>query len=116
VISDTRDLNGRVVEATADNALATVTIAAVAGVRHFVTGIYVSFSAAATAAYKTLQLKYGTTVIANFTFDPLKESLSCRIPFPNAVHGDYNQAVSVELSASGTGGVVGQLKVFTFSQ
>ena len=115
MISDTRFLNGRVVQATADNALATVTIPATPSARHFVSGIVVSFSAAPAAAYKTLQLKFGTTVVADFTFDPLKEAL-VRIPFPTDVHGDYNQAVSVELAASGTGGVIGQLKVFTYSQ
>lgn len=115
MISDTRLLNGRVVQAVADNGLATVTLAAVQAVRHFVCGIVVSWSAAPTAAYKTLQLKFGVALIADFTFDPLKDSLF-RIPFPVDVHGDYNQAVSVELSASGTGGVIGQLKVFTYSE
>ena len=116
MISDTRFLNGRVVQATADNALTTVTIPAAGGVRHFVAGIMASFSAAPAAGLKTLQLKYGTTVIADFTFDPTKEDLAVNVPFPVDVHGDYNQAVSVELQASGTPAVIGQLKVFTYSQ
>jgi len=115
VISDTSLLNGKVVEATADNALATAAFAAIAAVRHFITGIIVAFSGATgVPVYKTLQIKFGTTVVANFDFDSTKEAL-VRIPLPSPIHGDYNQAVSVELGASGTGGVIGKVKLFGYS-
>lgn len=116
LVTQTSVLNGRVLaEATADNGIATASVAAVVGARHFMTGVICSWSAAPAAAYKTLTVKLGTSAVALFTFDPLKDGLM-QIPFPSPIHGDYNQAVSVELSASGTGGVSGRVTLFGFTQ
>jgi hypothetical protein len=110
-------LNARVLaeSSAVDNNVATATAAAVVGVRHFMTGVIVSFSAAPAAAYKTITVKLGTTAVANFAFDPLKAPLVI-IPFPSPIHGDYNQAVSAVLSASGTGGVTGTVTLFGWDQ
>lgn len=110
-------LNARVIESgAADNALATATATAILAARHFIRGLGVTWSAAPTAAYKTIQVKFGTTVILNIIFDPLKDGESGRmIPLPSVIHGDFNQAVSAELSASGTGGVTGRVQLFVAS-
>lgn len=116
-IEATQHLNGKVTESSAaDNALATATVAAVGNVRHFIKGFGISWSAAPAAAYKVLQIKFGTTVVANIIFDPLKDGPSgCEITLPAHIHGDFNQAVSAELSASGTGGVTGRVSLYTYS-
>lgn len=117
MIGDTRILNGKVTESSAaDNALATATVAAVGNVRHFVSGFGVSWSAAPTAAYKQVQIKFGTTVVATFIFDPLKDGMSgCEVTLPVPIHGDFNQAVSAELIASGTPTVTGRVRLYTSS-
>ena len=110
-------LNARVLaeSAAVDNNTATATAAAIAGMRHFMTGVIVSFSAAPAAAYKTITINVGSTAVANLTFDPLK-SAQVTIVFPSPIHGDYGGAVSAVLSASGTGAVTGRITLFGWSQ
>jgi hypothetical protein len=92
-------LNGRPVQGSiATNAVATATAAAILGVRHFVTGIDADYSPAV-AAIKTVTLKFGTTVMFVWRWDFSKGPFIRNLPLP--VHGDYNQAVSVELEAGG---------------
>jgi hypothetical protein len=106
---------GVLAEDATSNGMASASIAGVVGARHFMTGVIVSWTAAPTAAYKTLTVKFGSTTVAIFRFDPLKHGL-VKIPFEPPIHGDYGQEVSVELSASGTGGVSGRATLFGFTQ
>lgn len=105
------ELNGRAVEsADTDNALATCTVGAVMNMRHYIGRIFADFSAAPAAGFKTIQIKTGTVVILNIRWNP-----ALSMPLWLDLHwlkGDYNQAVSAELAASGTGGVLGRVKLF----
>ena len=106
-------LNGKPVQsATADNATATVTLAATSGTRHFIGSIEADYSASV-ALIKTITLKFGTTAVFVWRWDFAKGPFARGLGF--AVHGDYGEAVSVELEASGTGGVTGRVGVFTMS-
>lgn len=108
-------LNGKPTESSgADNALATATVGAVLACRTFITGIKAGYSAAPAAGFKIIQIKFGTTVVLNLEWDPTK-SAPLWFGFPGHVHGDYNQAVSAELAASGTGGVLGRVALFTYT-
>jgi hypothetical protein len=101
-------LNGRAVQSGAvDNATATATAVAVTGVRHFVSGIDADYIDATVTSYKTITLKFGTTTIFVWRWDFAKGPFIRNLPVP--VHGDYNQAVSVELEASGVGGKTGRV-------
>lgn len=105
-------LGGRVVESSdADNALATATVGAVLGIRHFILGVAADYSTVQAAAIKLIQIKFGTTVVLNIRFNSATDPWFMRkLPVP--IHGDYNQAVSAELQASGTGGQLGRVKLF----
>lgn len=108
-------LNGKVTESSgADNALATATVGAVLACRHFITGIAADYSAAPAAGFKVIQVKFGTTVILNIIWNPALQ-MPLWFGFPGHIHGDYNQAVSAELAASGTGAVLGRVKLFTYT-
>jgi hypothetical protein len=103
-------LNGAAVQsATADNAIATVTLAATQGVRHFIAGIDADYSVAV-ALIKTITLKFGATTVFVWRWDFSKGPFQRN--FPVAVHGDYNQAVTVELEAAGNGGQTGRVGVW----
>lgn len=115
MINLTQILNGKVVESsTADNAVATATVTAAGSVRHYIRGVWAGFSAAPAAGYKIIQIKFGTTVMLNIEWNPALYTPFDK-PFPCDIHGDYNQAVSAELAASGTGGVLGRVKLFVYS-
>lgn len=103
-------LNGAAAQSnTADNATATVTLAAITGARHWIGSVEADYSAAV-ALIKTVTLKFGTTAVFIWRWDFSKGPFARGLGF--AVHGDYGQAVSVELEASGTGGVTGRVGVF----
>ena len=105
----------RVAESSdADNALATVTLAAVVGIRHNLYWITADYSAAPTAAFKLIQVKYGTTVVKNIRWNAALH-MPLLIPLPVPPHGETGQQVSVELAASGTGGVTGRVGVVVSS-
>lgn len=90
--------------ATADNALATANRPAVAGERHYITGVSASFNAA--AAGKLLEILDGATVIwRGYVHDHLSVS------FAQPIGGTAGAAVSARLTASGTLGVVGAVSV-----
>lgn len=114
--SDTRLLNGRAILATADNALATATAAAMPNMRHFVAGVAISYSAAGPAGIATVQIKLGTTVVLTLSFDRVTGFAGKIFPLPVDIHGDFNQAVSAELSATGTGGVIGSVTLFVSTE
>lgn len=82
-------------EANADNAAATASKAAGgAGVKHYVTSVSGSFSAAAVG--KELQLKDGSTVIGRWYVHN-----QLHVTFPVPVEITANTAVSAVLAASG---------------
>jgi len=97
--------NGWVATDSKDNALATASKAAATDKTHVLTGVFASFSAAIT---KLLQIKDGSTVIAehyivNAEFIPLN------------IKGTAGNAVSAELAASGTGGTIGKVNITGFT-
>jgi hypothetical protein len=108
--------DGRFVESTdTDNATAIATVAAIAGVRHFLGSIQADYSAAPAAGFKTIVVKYGTTTIRTIRWSPTLE-MPFRIVFATELpHGDNGQQISVELGASGTGGVTGRVGVVVSS-
>lgn len=104
-------LNGRAVQSdVADNATATATLAAVVGVRHAIVGIDADYSTSA-PTNKTITLKFGGVAKFVWRWDFTKGPFVRNLPVP--WHPDYNQAVTVELEASGTGGVTGRVGVWT---
>lgn len=112
---DIQLLNGKVVEsAGTDNALATATVGAVSGCRNFITGIKAGYSLAVASAIKVIQVKLNGVVVLNIEWDPSKLTPGW-FPFPSPIHGDYNQAVSAELAASGTPGTLGRVAIFGFT-
>lgn len=100
--------------ATADNATATVTLAAVAGKGYVVTGILATFSAAPAAAAKVVTLTWyegGTakTLVLNAL---MASAIDKQWNFPTPVKSDAGRAVTCTLTASGTGGVLGRVGLF----
>jgi hypothetical protein len=107
--------NGRFVESTdVDNGLATATVAAIGSVRHFLAWIEADYSAAPAAAFKLIQVKLGTTVIKNIRWNAALE-MPLRVPLPLWPHSGLGEQLSVELAASGTGGVTGRVGVVVAS-
>lgn len=103
-------LNGACVQSSAaDNAIATATLSATSGSRHWIGSIEADYSAAV-ALIKTVTLKFGGVTQFVWRWDFSKGPFARGLGF--AVHGDYNTAVTVELEASGTGGVTGRVGVF----
>ncbi len=90
-----------------DNALATATVAASTVRRHYITDIVASYSAAKTGL---LQIKLGATVVFEHYF-----SDTYSVHLETAIVGNVNEAVSAELAASGTGGVVGKVNILGFT-
>jgi hypothetical protein len=84
-----------------DNAVATATHAAEPGVKHVITGIYASYSGTANG---TLTIKEGATVKA--TLD-----MQNQVSIDKEMEFASGEAVTVELSASGSAGVYGSLLV-----
>ena len=106
-------LNGNVVEATGSaNATTTLTVAATPGVRCFVAGIEAEYSADITGVQQIVLTRTvaGSSVTTTFAWDFVKGPFF--LPFPCLVHTDYNTAVTVTLSASGTAGVTGTIHLF----
>lgn len=105
-------LNARLVQSTAvDNAIATVTIAAVPNIRHFISGIDADYSVTLGAGViKTITLKVSGVAIAVWRWDYSKGPFSRNFPVP--LHSGYNEAVTVEIEASGTGGQTGRGSVW----
>jgi hypothetical protein len=106
-IKENEYLNNWVVKASADNAAATATKAAVAGSTHYITAAAAGFSATAT---KLLQIKDGATVIVEY---PIINGDV--IPLAVPIKATAENAVSAVLAASGTGGTVGYVNLFGFT-
>lgn len=104
-------LRGKGTQSTAaDNATATASVAAIAEQRHTVYGVHADYSAAV-AAIKTVTVKHGSTTWAVFRWDFTAGMFIYNFPLP--FRGALNEAVSVELEASGTGGTTGRCTIFT---
>lgn len=100
-------LNARPVQSGAvDNATATATAAAIANVRHFMCAIEADYSTSA-PTNKTVTVKVAGVAVFVFRWDFTKGPFARALAVP--IHGGYNEAVSVELEASGTGGVTGRV-------
>jgi hypothetical protein len=93
-------LNSRPVQGNvgAAGALASVSVAAVDGVRHFILGIEADYSAAV-ASIKTVTVKINAAAVFVYRWDFSKGPFVRNLPAP--WHGDYKQAVSVELEGTG---------------
>lgn len=85
--------------ATADNAVATVTRAAEAGRRHYVTGISGSFSV---VLVRLMRLLAGATVLGSFHVHNARD-----VEFTIPIELPENTAAVLDLAASGTLGQVG---------
>lgn len=90
-----------------DNALATATRAAETHSRHVIMFAVVSYGTASTSGL--LQVKQGSTVVA-------EHYIHGADVIPLELYGDVNQAVSAELAASGTGGVLGKVALVGYSE
>ena len=95
--------------ADADNAVATASVAGATGVRHFILGAVASYSQTVSAV-KTITFKRGATTLLQVRWDFSLGPAVIRLP--GVLHGDYGEAVSVELEASGTGGTTGRVSLF----
>lgn len=103
-------LRGRVVQSSAgDNATATGTVAAIANVTHLILGVEAHYDAVV-AAIKTIAVKHGSSTFQTFRWDFNNGSFA--FSFPVALKADPNEAVTVELQASGTGGINGYASVY----
>lgn len=100
-------LNSWVVKASADNAAATATKAAVTGKTYYLAGVAAGFSSAAT---KLLQIKDGATVIAEY---PIVNSDILNLISPVAITS--GAALSAVLAASGGSGNIGYVNLFGFT-
>lgn len=94
-----------------DNGLSTATAAAGVGVVHRAVGIAADYSAAV-AAIKTITLKTGGTSRWILRWDFAKGPYVGSVPgiVSSAIAG--NEAMTVELAASGTGGTTGRVHLF----
>lgn len=100
-------VNGWVATGSADNALATASKAAETGKSHYITAVFAGYSAAKTGL---LQIKDGTTVIAEFYIENAEV-----IPLPTPIKATAGNAVSVELAASGAAGNIGKANIVGYT-
>ena len=103
-------LRGSVTQSSgADNATATATVAAIAATQHLILGIEAHYDAQVTAR-KTVTVKHGSTTFITFRWDFTNDTFV--FAFPVALKGGSNEAVSVELEASGNGGDSGYVSLW----
>lgn len=103
-------LRGRVVQsAGVANGTATGTVAAIEAVTHLVFGVEAHYDVVV-ATIKTITVKHGTTTFQTFRWDFNNGSFS--FSFPVALKAEPNEAVSVELEASGAGGTTGYASIY----
>jgi hypothetical protein len=104
-------LRGQVTQSiAADNATATASVSAIAQQKHIVLGCEAHYSAAV-SLIKTVTLKHGSTTWQTFRWDFTNGPFFFALPV--ALRGALNEAVSVELEASGTGGTSGYASIYT---
>lgn len=106
-IEENKYLNSWCVTASADNALATATKAAAADKAHYISGIAAGYSAAKVGL---LQVKDGAEVIFEHYVDTAFD-----LSFPAPLKSTRGNAISAELAASGTAGVLGKVNLVGFT-
>ena len=94
----------------ATNATATATVAAIEAQVHLVLGVSCDYDAVV-ASFKTVTVKHGSTTWQVFNWDFTNGPFA--FSFPVALKPDQNEAVSVELEASGDGGIDGRATIYT---
>jgi hypothetical protein len=98
-----------------DNAAATATFAAAAGVRHFVQGAIASYNVAPAAGAKLATITY--------TYGGVAQTISFQCSLGvwqlyfgnNPIEGDANTAITLTVPASGTGGTIGSASIYGYS-
>ena len=104
-------LRGKATQSTAaDNATATATVAAIPEQKHLVLGVEAHYGAAV-SAIKTVTVKHGSTAWVTHRWDFTNGPFVYN--YPVALKGSQNEAVSVELEASGAGSTNGYATIFT---
>lgn len=93
-----------------NNATATATIAATAGVTQRLLGVSADYSATV-SAIKTITITAKKTLV--FRWDFSNGAFHFALPAP--LRGDLNTAVTVALEASGTGGITGRVTAYHFA-
>jgi len=96
-------------DASADNALATATKAGEAKKRHYIVGITGGYSAA--AAGKTLIIKDGGVAFLTLRIHDTGGAM-----FTKPIRLTVGNAVSAELQASGTAGVIGDVALLGYTR
>jgi hypothetical protein len=99
--------DGWVEKASADNALAVASKAAVSGKSHYIGAIFASYSGSKVGL---LQIKDGATVIAEYYVNNAGV-----IPLDVPIKVTEGNAVSAELAASGTAAVLGKVNLVGFT-
>jgi hypothetical protein len=108
VKSDTSN-QGWLAFAKADNAVASASKAGEAGKSHYITSVFASYTASLTSK-GTLSIKDGITVIAEVDLESSRD-----VTFGKPVKITEGNAVSAELSASGTAGTIGKVNLTGFT-
>ncbi len=97
--------------AAADNAVATATVAAIAGMTHYILGVSADFDIAVSAIV-TITILQGSTALVVYEWDFTNGAF--HFAFPTTMKGVVGGAVSATLAASGTGGTSGRITLYTF--
>ena len=104
-------LRGTATQSSAtDNATATATVSATEATVYLAFGVRADYDAVV-AAFKTITVKHGSTTWEAFNWDFNNGPFAFN--FPVALKSDPNEAVSVELEASGSSGVNGRATIYT---
>lgn len=98
--------------AAVDNNTSTATVAATAGVKRLILGVEAQFDIAVTAIV-TLTLNIAGSEVKNWKWDFTNGPFI--LMFPVALKTDVNEAVTLVLGASGTGGRSGDCTVWMAS-
>ena len=92
------------------NATATATVSAIEAQVHLVLGIYADYDGVV-ASIKTITVKHGSATWQVFRWDFNNGSFA--FAFPVALKSEQNEAVSVELEASGDAAINGYSTIYT---
>ena len=104
-------LRGKATQSSAAlNDTATATVSAIEAQVHLTFGVVAEYDAVV-ASIKTITVKHGSTTWQVFRWDFNNGSFA--FTFPVALKSDQNEAVSVELEASGDGSINGYSTIYT---
>ncbi len=104
------DASNWIVSASADNALAVATRPADPTRSHYVVGYVAGFSG---TAHRVAVLKEGATTRLSI---PVRDAGNGLVIFPRPIRFARNQAVSLELPASGAAGTIGYVALIGFTR